>query len=309
MELLREKLKTLDKQGTRRINESSDEDDVMKTTDLITTLLSVAVVLLWGAAYAQSPKVDVNAVPRIDSITDHDVSDSRHNLGSLSNHVKADGTPGTDEVCVFCHTPHFSNASAAAVDAPLWNRNLSSASYTVYSSATMDTTPGQPDGRSIACLSCHDGTVALDSLINAPGPGGVNGYTINGSPNSTFTNNPAFSLNWTFTEGTQTFATPTSLVEIGDPRVLIGTDLSNDHPISMVYPTAAQDPAFNQPPGTPGSPRVFTNGIRTFDADKVQCPSCHDPHLGDTAAAAKGLRPFLRVSNTGSAVCLTCHIK
>ncbi len=282
----------------------------MKATKLIIPFLSATLVLLWSSAYAQSPKVDVNAVPRIDPITDHDVSDSRHNLGSLSHHITAEDT---DEVCVFCHTPHFSNTSAAAADAPLWNRNLSSATYTVYSSATMDTTPGQPDGRSIACLSCHDGTVALDSLINAPGPKGVNGYTINGTPNSTFTNNPAFSLNWTFTEThngeVETFATPTTMIEIGSTRLLIGTDLTNDHPISMVYPTAAQDPAFNQPPGTPGSPRVFTNGIRTFDSDKVQCPSCHDPHLGDTAAAAKGLRPFLRVSNTGSAVCLTCHIK
>ena len=272
----------------------------------IVLFLSTVLLLLWSSAYAVSPKVDVNSVPKINAITDHDVSDSVHNLGSLSNNITA---AETDEVCVFCHTPHFSNTSAAAADAPLWNRNLSGATYTVYSSSTMDTTPGQPDGRSIACLSCHDGTVALDSLINAPGPGGVNGYTVNGTPNSTFANNPAFSLNWTFTDGTDTFASPTSMIEIGSARTLIGTDLSNDHPISMVYPTAAQDPGFNQPPGTAGSARVFTNGIRTFDADKVQCPSCHDPHLGETAAATKGLRPFLRVSNTGSAVCLTCHIK
>jgi len=36
----------------------------------------------------------------------------------------------------------------------------------------MDSTPGQPDGVSKLCLSCHDGTVALDSY------GGVNGSTI-----------------------------------------------------------------------------------------------------------------------------------
>jgi hypothetical protein len=99
------------------------------------------------------------------------------------------------------------------------------------------------------------------------------------------------------------------MVEIGSVRLLIGTDLRNDHPISMVYPTTAQDPGFNQPPGTAGGPLVFTNGIRTFASDKVQCPSCHDPHIGDTQAGTKGLRPFPRVSNGGSAVCLTCHIK
>lgn len=272
-------------------------------------LLTLSLVLFWGTAYAQSPKVDPDSVTRVDPVADLDVSDSRHNLGNLTNHV---GTVSTDEVCVFCHTPHFSNTDAP--DAPLWNRNISAGPFIPYSSATMDTVPGQPDAGSIACLSCHDGTVAFDSLINAPGPKGVTGYTVGSTPNSTFTNNPSFSLGWTFTEddgagGVVTFAPPATMITLGSARLLIGTDLSNDHPISMVYPTAAQDPAFNQPIGTAGSAREFVNGIRTFEADKLQCASCHEPHLGDTAAAAKGLRPFLRVANTGSAVCLTCHIK
>ncbi|MDP3940203.1 MAG: cytochrome c3 family protein, partial [Deltaproteobacteria bacterium] len=186
-------------------------------------------------------------------------------------------------------------------------------SYVVYTSSTMDTTPGQPDGGSVGCLSCHDGTVAFDSLVNAPGPGGVAGYTVSGSENATFLNNPSFSLNYSFEIFGFVLDKPTTMVVVanafGNPAGLIGTDLSNDHPISMVYPTAGQDPAFNQPPGTPGSAREFPNGIRTFESDKVQCASCHEPHLSDTAAEAKELRPFLRVNNTGSAVCLTCHIK
>ena len=43
--------------------------------------------------------------------------------------------------------------------------------YTPYSSTTMDTSVGQPDGISLACLSCHDGTIAVDSIANAPGSG------------------------------------------------------------------------------------------------------------------------------------------
>jgi len=33
----------------------------------------------------------------------------------------------------------------------------------------------QPQGVSLACLSCHDGTIGIDSLINAPGSGGFLG--------------------------------------------------------------------------------------------------------------------------------------
>lgn len=66
------------------------------------------------------------------------------------------------EVCIVCHTPH--NANTAAPNLPLWNRSLSTATYTVYSSATLDALPGQPSGVSKLCLSCHDGTIAVDSF-------------------------------------------------------------------------------------------------------------------------------------------------
>ena len=33
----------------------------------------------------------------------------------------------------------------------------------------------------------------------------------------------------------------------------------------------------------------------------VECASCHDPHTSNAT--------FLRIPNTGSAVCLACHVK
>lgn len=75
-----------------------------------------------------------------------------------------------NEICIVCHTPHNANTSIA--DAPLWNHTMTAASFTVYSSGTMNATPGAPDGASKLCLSCHDGTVAVDSY------GGVKGTTI-----------------------------------------------------------------------------------------------------------------------------------
>ncbi|MFY9268175.1 MAG: hypothetical protein WAO55_00330, partial [Candidatus Manganitrophaceae bacterium] len=84
-----------------------------------------------------------------------------------------------EEVCIFCHTPHGgqSNVGGVAGIAPLWNRRLSNPmAFTPYNSPNYDAqdllgTPGRPKGVSLACLSCHDGAVAFDALINSSGSG------------------------------------------------------------------------------------------------------------------------------------------
>ncbi len=68
----------------------------------------------------------------------------------------------TNSICIVCHTPHFANVDVG--ESPLWNHQLSNASYTPYSSNTLTAAVGQPDGISKLCLSCHDGTVALDNF-------------------------------------------------------------------------------------------------------------------------------------------------
>ena len=80
------------------------------------------------------------------------------------------------EICLPCHTPH--GADTGVSGAPLWNHEVSTQTYTLYSSSTLDASMGQPDGASKLCLSCHDGTVAIDSF------GGNTGSTmIGGSEN------------------------------------------------------------------------------------------------------------------------------
>ncbi len=66
------------------------------------------------------------------------------------------------EICKPCHTPH--HADAAVTAAPLWNHEVTTATYTLYSSPTMDVDVEQPGEVSKLCLSCHDGTVAMDSF-------------------------------------------------------------------------------------------------------------------------------------------------
>jgi predicted CXXCH cytochrome family protein len=73
---------------------------------------------------------------------------------------------GTTEICQPCHTPH--NASTA-LPVVLWNHAVTTETYALYSSPTMNASTGQPDGVSRACLSCHDGTVALDSFGGSTG--------------------------------------------------------------------------------------------------------------------------------------------
>lgn len=84
---------------------------------------------------------------------------------------------GESTLCAFCHATHASNP---VPNMPLWNRQLSTATYAIYSSSSLNATPGQPGDQSKLCLSCHDGTIAVDSYggktgSNFIGNGGMMG--------------------------------------------------------------------------------------------------------------------------------------
>ena len=76
------------------------------------------------------------------------------------------------QICIACHAPH--NTDTTVTGAPLWNHAVSAATYTLYSTPTFDgaSTITQPGGTSKLCLSCHDGTVAVNSF------GGTTGTTM-----------------------------------------------------------------------------------------------------------------------------------
>ncbi|MDZ4164842.1 MAG: cytochrome c3 family protein [Smithellaceae bacterium] len=210
--------------------------------------------------------IAVISLVMVTTISKAGVKGSKHDLSSTGPEggVKTDGT---DQVCVFCHTPHFSSNTV-----PLWNRNNSAVTnYTLYSSATLVATPAQPGGISAACLSCHDGTVAFDSLLNKPGSG-------TGAPT------------WEFTGAGQTSGKMTGA------STKLGTNLSDDHPISFAYLASAKLNTATD--GKVGGLPLFSN--------KVECASCHNVHEWGSAGTTA---PFLRATNAGSALCLTCHIK
>ncbi|MCH7880267.1 MAG: cytochrome c3 family protein [Proteobacteria bacterium] len=227
------------------------------------------------------------------------VATTKHNLGS--------GGPGpntfsgTAEICVFCHTPHGSDISASV---PLWNRTLGGATYTTYDSlgtSSLDGATAPVGSVSIACLSCHDGTQAMDSVINAPNTGMTGTWTGADRPAG---------------------------------NALIGTDLQDDHPIGIQYGGGGitvnaktgtlNDSDFVAPLNAPingttiwwvetggntsrekTDMQLYTRSVAGIDTGTaqpfVECASCHDPHTTNAT--------FLRISNAGSAVCLACHTK
>ena len=45
------------------------------------------------------------------------------------------------------------------------------------------------------------------------------------------------------------------------------------------------------------------------DSYSVECGSCHDPHVESGTGTPASGQTFLRIANSGSAVCLACHNK
>ena len=269
------------------------------------------------------------------------ITATKHNLSTTAGNPGTNKvTTGTDQICVFCHTPHGSNTNASV---PLWNKGIpTSAVYQSYATLNTSSLNGEVlavGSVSMACLSCHDGTQAMDNMMNAPGAGG---YTGTGA-------SPAA---WVWTGTNQSAGVITGAI------TNIGADLKNDHPIGIAYcgggvtgsgaavTAACADGDFigagtntttsdgrtatlstasintvqtfwiDLPPPAGGAldgkrgktdinlyTRTFTAGA---GRPSVECGSCHDPHV-----ESKGTDNvmFMRVTTAGSKICLSCHVK
>lgn len=161
-----------------------------------------------------------------------------------------------NQLCVVCHTPHSGTTNA---EAPLWNHALTTATFTMYTSSTLDATmppDGQmPDGISKLCLSCHDG---VTGILDYGGD----------------TNTPPM---------------------VGLPA--IGLDgLTNDHPVSFTFDTAlaTADGGLYDPASTPAVAALLYTGkvecaschdvhddtnspfLRMSNANSALCLTCHN---------------------------------
>lgn len=92
------------------------------------------------------------------------ITGSKHDFGAFGW--------AKNEVCLPCHTPHnaiVKDANGNQVGGPLWNHTLSTATYTMYNWEQGKDVTVQLDQNSKLCMSCHDGTVAVDSFGGGAG--------------------------------------------------------------------------------------------------------------------------------------------
>lgn len=232
-----------------------------------------------------------------------DISKTVHNLGS-TNTNGGHFTGTIDQVCVYCHTPH--NASQSAL---LWNRGaLPGQTFKLYSSANFSknmyggaSLPA--NSPSLLCLSCHDGKSAINFLHSSSL--GVDKYDQVG-----FGAGVATAINAPYDGGFFGNLSPANLGGT-EADAALGNDLTNDHPIGFSYSAAATAlgaATLNADPTTKTD--ISGRTVRLFGAtQRMECSTCHDPHVNYNATGDTTLRPFLVMSNSGSALCLACHNK
>ncbi len=208
---------------------------------------------------------------------------------------------GSHRVCEVCHAVHHTDTKQIA---PLWAHATTTTTFTPYdnTAGTQNSTPGQPGGVSRACLSCHDGSLAVNQLIGGSFVGGVSSGPIDSQ--------------YIIPEG--------------------GTDLHNTHPISITYDAnlATTDGALENPTtyhiGDPKTALTYqtapvpAGGFTGIDISgktinqamlfngKVECASCHDVHKQDGSAPSSGIMARISGDDSGgkgSLLCRTCHIK
>ena len=255
------------------------------------------------------------------------IENSKHDLRGTATGGGVKITNAT-EICAFCHTPHGASADTTA---PLWNRVVAS-NQTAYSTATLDGTVVLTDSPSLACLSCHDGQQAMNTVINAPSTAATDSVP----------------SNYNYVASGIDFVGTTDKLMVGGDGVglsgvaFLGTDLTNDHPVALPYAgggittadkatvntTLMADPDFKTTNlmvdeiGGATAWWIETGGNATrsktdlilyardaTNVGYVECATCHDPHNGPDATNTS-VQAFLRMGNNeGSQVCLACHNK
>jgi len=159
-----------------------------------------------------------------------------HNLSQASGApLYSNGSLG----CTFCHAPH----SGLGKVSPLWNQQLSQATYTPYTSSTYNEqgkTQPTLGVTSSLCLSCHDGTVGVgQSYVYGTVP-------MSGSWNS---------------------------IDV------FGTTLTGSHPFSLVLPLK-DAPDLVASLVSKGVTRDPTGAVKLINGN-IECTSCHTPHIQD----------------------------
>lgn len=190
---------------------------------------------------------------------------TRHNLSVTGpGEIKA---LTESRVCIFCHTPHN-----AAPGTPLWNKEIKPVNYILYDpqiSSTLMARPSQPTGASRLCLSCHDGTLALGTLLR-----------------------PAEALPFV----SEQYIAP-------GRRSYLGTNISGDHPISFNYYGSISNPYAGLARILPTSLILYGPG----NLECSTCHDAHEDKYLSPDKTGRLTGKFLAIDNRYSGLCVACH--
>jgi len=217
---------------------------------------------------------------------------SKHDFTGLNKRTGVVAMPGLafsdyGSSCVYCHIPPDREGadSTELGGIPGFNRFKPALhQFDLYDSNTLDNKVRSPSPISLLCLSCHDGTMGVDMTVFRP-----NGWRSSEDAALHLRINGA---NDVYSCGKCHNGRVAHNIAIKH----IGTDLQNDHPISMTYAGLTHKDADFRPPD---GPYGFDNGVKLYDS-RVECASCHNVHNPDVTL-------LLRVS--ADRLCETCHIK
>lgn len=198
---------------------------------------------------------------------------SKHDMNRLSTNDPY------QRVCAYCHTPHHAMVDDTVDYLPLWSHDLTTQTFTMYQSATLDAAYETDPlvGPSRLCMSCHDGVVAVDQH-----------YNIDGTVYKTGDN-------------------------YGEIAIAEGTNsLENDHPIGFIFAdVAAVDRGINPPDSlfqnNPGG--LAISDVLYGPTGIMTCATCHEVHNKDNVSFNPAYNYFLYAPEEGSQICLSCHDK
>jgi hypothetical protein len=199
-----------------------------------------------------------------------------------------------NSVCGPCHQPHHADSTVI----PLWGHQTSTGPWIMYNTNTvpvsqMKAVPSPtPTGPSLACLSCHDGTVAVNSYAGA----------IQGGTATYITNSARIGQDLTHTH-------PISFTY---DATLVGTGPNQDQWLYNPDTTQVLQPNAGQP-FVPGNNMTISGFLLTAN-HRVECSSCHDVHNQEgtpynIVSNPKLVKILGTAGGKGSLLCRSCHNK
>jgi hypothetical protein len=204
------------------------------------------------------------------------ITDSYHDLGTAAaTYGDSAEQGGQNRICVYCHAPHNTIKIGDAVRAvdgmgnpvqylPLWNHTITTMpGFDMYNNgplepndpqhqSTAKAIATQPQGVSILCLSCHDGSVATNAYGVGTGAVGL----------------------------ADKFMSGRALIGGLNPLTGLG-DLTNHHPVSFSYTQVeAVDNEIRPAATTPmGAGKMIIDHLYGAD-NMMECSTCHEVHNG-----------------------------